>query len=160
MPPKKKATTNTKDQTQQKVKGLFDHIDAIYTNQKPDYYTSLSDGDKKSYNNYMVNKFLSMNPHQLPFVNELQKYTLTPELHYAFFSRVIPKGKQFNKYIKSKKESSYETWLVDLVREHYSVSTGEATDYLDIFYKHNKAELKQLCQMYGKTEKELKKVKL
>ena len=142
------------------MKGLFDHIDAIYTNQKSDYYTSLSDADKKSYNNYMVNKFLSMNPHQLPFVNELQKYTLTPELHYAFFSRVIPKGKQFNKYIKSKKESSYEAWLVDLVREHYNVSTAEATDYLDIFYKHNKAALRGLCQMYGKTEKEIKKAKL
>ena len=160
MPPKKKSDTSTKDQTQQKVKGLFDHIDAIYTNQKPDYYSSLSDGDKKSYNNYMVNKFLSMNPHQIPFVNELQKYTLTPELHYAFFSRVIPKGRQFNKYIKSKKESSYEEWLVGLVTRHYQVSRGEATEYLDIFYKHNKEELRRLCQMYGKTDKELKKVKL
>jgi hypothetical protein len=101
-----------------------------------------------------------MNPHQLPFVNEVQKYTLTPELHYAFFSRVIPKGKQFNKYIKSKKESSYETWLVGLVGEHYNVSSAEATDYLDIFYKHNKAGLRTLCQMYGKTEKEIKKAKL
>jgi len=157
MPPKKK---HTNEQTPQKFKGLFDHIDAIYTNQKPDYYTSLSDGDKKSYNNYMVNKFLSMNPHQLPFVNELQKYILTPELHYAFFSRVIPKGKQFNKYIKGKKENTYDAWLVDLVREHYGVSSAEATDYLDIFYKHNKAELRGLCQMYGKEEKLIKKAKL
>jgi len=142
------------------VKGLFDHVDAIYTNQKSDYFTSLSDADRKSYNNYMVNKFLSMNPHQLPFVNELQKYTVSPELHYAFFSRVIPRGKQFNKYIKDKKENVYETWLVDLVREHYAVSSTEATEYLDIFYKHDKGELRKLCQMYGKTDKELKKVKL
>ena len=156
MPPKQKKQENQKEKT----KGLFDHIDAIYTNQKPDYYTSLTDGDKKSYNNYMVNKFLSMNPHQLPFVNELQKYTLTPELHYAFFSRVVAKGKQFNKYIKSKKDSSYETWLVELVGRHYEVSSTEAADYLDIFYKHNKEELRRLCQMYGKTEKELKKAKL
>jgi hypothetical protein len=156
MPPKKKVSA---EQTT-KAKGLFDHIDAIYTNQKSDYFISLSDADKKSYNNYMVNKFLSMNPHQLPFVNELQKYTLSPELHYAFFSRVIPRGKQFNKYIKGKKESAYETWLVDLVRGHYNVSTAEATDYLDIFYKDNKGELRTLCQMYGKTEKEIKKVKL
>jgi len=139
---------------------LFDHVDAIYTNQKPDYFTMLSDSDKKSYNNYMVNKFLSMNPHQLPFVNELQKYTLSPELHYAFFSRVIPRGKQFNKYIKGKKENDYETWLVDLVREHYKVSSTEAKEYLYIFYKHNKEKLRKLCQMYGKTDKELKKIKL
>jgi hypothetical protein len=160
MPPRKKITTAQNEPTLSKVKGLFDHVDAIYTNQKSDYFTSLSDADKKSYNNYMVNKFLSMNPHQLPFVNELQKYTVSPELHYAFFSRVIPRGKQFNKYIKGKKENSYETWLVDLVREHYCISTVEAIDYLDIFYKHDKRELRKLCQMYGKTEKELKKAKL
>ena len=160
MPPKKKTSNQPQQNTQSKTKGLFDHIDAIYTNQSTDYFTSLSDADKKSYNNYMVNKFLSMNPHQLPFVNELQKYTLTPELHYAFFSRVIPKGKQFNKYIKGKKENDYDAWLVDLVREHYGVSSAEATDYLDIFYKHNKAELRGLCQMYGKEEKLIKKAKL
>lgn len=157
MPPKKKTT---QPNNQSKTKGLFDHVDALYTNQSPDYFTSLSDADKKSYNNYMVNKFLSMNPHQLPFVNELQKYTITPELHYAFFSRVLQKGRQFNKYIKGKKENDYETWLVDLVREHYAVSTAEATDYIEIFYKHNKGELRTLCQMYGKTEKEVKKAKL
>ena len=160
MPPKKKTSNQPQQNNQSKTKGLFDHVDAIYTNQKSDYYTSLSDADKKSYNNYMVNKFLSMNPHQLPFVNELQKYTLTPELHYAFFSRVIPKGKQFNKYIKGKKENDYDAWLVDLVREHYGVSSAEATEYLDIFYKHNKAELRGLCQMYGKEEKLIKKAKL
>ena len=58
-----------------KPKGLFDHVEAIYTNQRIDYFDNLSDGDKKSYNNYMVNRFLSMNVHQAPFVNELQKYT-------------------------------------------------------------------------------------
>lgn len=156
MPPKKKASV---EQTT-KVKGLFDHVDALYTNQSPDYFTSLSDADKKSYNNYMVNKFLSMNPHQLPFVNELQKYSILPELHYAFFSRVLQRGRQFNKYIKGKKENSYETWLVNLVREHYAVSTAEATDYLDIFYKHNKSDLRRLCQMYGVEEKIIKKAKL
>jgi len=93
---------------------LFDHVDALYTNQSPDYFTSL----------------------------------------------VLQRGRQFNKYIKGKKENDYEAWLVDLVREHYSVSTGEATDYLEIFYKHNKEELRTLCQMYGKTEKEIKKIKL
>jgi hypothetical protein len=154
---KKQLPTN---QNPQKVKGLFDHIDAIYTNQTPNYYTALSDADKKSYNNYMVNRFLSMNPHQLPFVNELQKYTLTPELHYAFFSRIIPRGKQFNKYIKSKKESSYESWLIELVANHYNVSKAEALDYLDIYYEHNRGELRLLCEMYGVDSKTMKRAKL
>lgn len=143
-----------------KPKGLFDHIDAIYTNQQPNYFDTLSEADKKSYSNYMVNKFLSMNVHQVPYVNELQKYTLTPELHYAFFSRIIPKGKQFNKYIKKTKDVKYEEWLVNIVVRHYNVSIVEAEEYLQIYYKQDKAALKALCQAYGVSDKELKKVKL
>jgi hypothetical protein len=159
MPPKKKQA-QTKETNQSKTKGLFDHIEQIYVGQNPDYFDTLSDADKKSYSVYMVNKFLSMNPHQSPFVNEMQKYTLPNDIHYAFFSRVIPKGRQFNKYIKSKKESVYESWMVDLVRKHYDISAAEATDYLEIYYKHNKEELRKLCQMYGTEEKVIKKAKL
>lgn len=159
MPPKKKQA-QTKEPNQSKTKGLFDHIDEIYVGQRPDYFDILSDADKKSYSVYMVNKFLSMNPHQLPFVNEVQKYTLPSDTHYTFFSQIIPKGRQFNKYIKSKKEASYETWMVDLVRKHYDISTTEATEYLEIYYKHNKLALRTLCQAYGIDDKTLKKVKL
>ena len=42
---------------QTKTKSLFDHVDAIYTNQKIDYFGTLTEADKKSYNNYMVNRF-------------------------------------------------------------------------------------------------------
>jgi hypothetical protein len=101
-----------------------------------------------------------MNPHQLPFVNELQKYTVSPELHYAFFSRVIPRGRQFNKYIKSVKETKYESWLVEIVVKHFQVSKKEALDYLDIYYEKSKGELRLLCEMYGIDKKYLKSAKL
>ena len=35
---------------QTKTKSLFDHVDAIYTNQKIDYFGTLTEADKKSYN--------------------------------------------------------------------------------------------------------------
>jgi hypothetical protein len=143
-----------------KPKGLFDHVEAIYTNQRIDYFDNLSDGDKKSYNNYMVNRFLSMNVHQAPFVNELQKYTLPPNIHYMFFSQILPKGKQFNKYIKKAKDVKYEEWLVDIITRHFNVSVMEAEEYLEIYYKQNKSALKLLCQAYGISDKALKKVKL
>ena len=143
-----------------KPKTLFDHIDAIYTNQRVDYFDNLSDGEKKTYNNYMVNRFLSMNPHQVPFVNELQKYNLPSNIHYLFYSQVLPKGKQFNKYIKKTKEVKYEDWLVNIVVKHFNVSTMEAEEYLNIYYAQNKSALKLLCQTYGIDNKTLKKVKL
>lgn len=145
---------------QNKSKGLFDHVDAIYTNQKIDYFDALTDADKKSYNNYMVNRFLSMNPHQLPFVNELQKYNLDTKTHYLFFSQILPRGKQFNKYVKKTKEVKYEEWMVDIIVRHFNVSIFEAEEYLEIYYNQNKSSLRMLCESYGIDSKRIKKAKL
>ena len=142
------------------AKTLFDHINAIYLEQKKNYFSTLDDGEKRTYSNYMVNRFLSMNPHQLPLVNEIQKYNLPSDVHYLFLATTIPRGKQYNKYVKAAKETKYEEWLVDLVAKHYNVSQVEATSYLEIYYKDDKAALRSLCEQYGIDPKVIKKAKL
>lgn len=141
-------------------KSLFDHINSIYQEQKKNYFQTLTDGDKKTYSAYMVNRFLSMNIHQLPLVNEIQKYTLPNETHYLFFATTLPRGKQYNKYVKAAKETKYEEWLVTLVARHYCVSETEAISYLDIYYKDDKPALRSLCEKYGVDPKVIKKAKL
>ena len=151
-----------KDQTEEPspYKTLFDHIDAIYLNQKRNYFSTLSDGDKKTYNTYMVNKFLSMNVHQLPLVNEVQKYQLTPDIQYLFYASVLPRGKQFNKFVKAAKEQKYEPWLVDLIRKVFEVSGQQAEEYLSLYYDKYPDKLRRLCEDYGVDPKLIKKVKL
>ena len=147
----------------QKSMGLFDYINGIYQDQSIDFFDSMSDYDKKGYKNskYMIHRFLSMNPHYIPIVNEVQKYTQIPSrAHYQFLTSIIPKGKQFNKYIKSTDETKYESWLIELVSKHYGVSSKEAMEYIEIYYRDNKQELKSLCQKYGIDQKQLKKAKL
>ena len=78
--------------------GPFDHVDEIYMRQRPDYFDTLSTSDKKSYNQYMINRIISMNVHQLPYVNYIQMYPVPNECHYSFFRYIIPKKKQYNKY--------------------------------------------------------------
>jgi hypothetical protein len=141
-------------------KTLFDHIDAIYTNQKRNYFSTLSDGDKKTYNAYMVNKFLSMNVHQLPLVNEVQKYQLTPDIQYLFYASVLPRGKQFNKFVKAAKEQKYEPWLMDLIRKVFEVSGQQAEEYLSLYYDKYPDKLRRLCEDYGVDPKLIKKAKL
>ena len=142
------------------AKTLFDHINEIYQSQKKNYFSTLDDGEKRTYSAYMVNRFLSMNIHQLPLVNEIQKYTLPNETHYLFFASTIPRGKQYNKYVKAVKETKYEEWLVDLVAKHYCVSQVEAITYLEIYYRDDKPALRELCEKYGIDNKILKKAKL
>ena len=90
-----------------KKKSLFDHINQITTVQNPNYWDEISDEDKKSWSNYMVNRFLSMKPEWIELVNELQKYNLKPKELYKLYTNVLPKGKQWLKYTKGKKLQTY-----------------------------------------------------
>ena len=56
-----------------KKKSLFDHVNQVTSVQNPSYWDEISDEDKKSWSNYMVNRFLSMKPDWIDLVNEIQK---------------------------------------------------------------------------------------
>ncbi len=158
--PKKK---NVPAESTEKKNDLFGLLDAIYTNQTIEFFDNLSDADKKTYKNsrYMLHRFISMNPNYVPVVNAVQKYTSMPErAHYQFLTEILPKGKQYNKYIKGDKEEKYKSWLVDIVSKHYHVSRTEAIQYLEIYYTHNKPALRVLCEGYGIDLKTLKSAKL
>jgi len=144
------------------AKTLFDHLNAIYTDQSIDYFDTLEDADKKSFSAYMINRLISMNPSYAQVVNEFQLYlnTIGPRESYLFYSQIVPRGKQFNKYIKSQKKETYDEWLVELIRRHYDVSRYEATEYLRIYFScdENKAGLRKLLEQYGTEPKKINKV--
>lgn len=144
-------------------KELFDFLAGITENQSSKFFDELTDTEKKKYktSRYMIHRFLSMNSNYLPVVNALQKYSNIPDrCHYLFLTNMLPRGRQFNKYIKGAKETKYEGWLVDLVAKHYHVSTKEAIEYIEIYYQHNKVELRELCEKYAVDKKQLKQAKL
>lgn len=161
MPPKKKLVST--EPKEHKGKELFDFVNMIQQDGKLSSFDNMTDAEKKKYktSRYMIHRFLSMNPAYSPVVNAVQKYTQMPErAHYQFLTGIIPKSRQFNKYIKGSKDDRYESWLVDLVANHNNVSKVEAITYLDIYYHHDKNALREICQMYGIDSKTLKKVKL
>ena len=57
-----------------KVKGLFDHINHIREVKNPDYYNTLSDVEKTSFNKYMIVRFLSMDPDLVEEMAFISKY--------------------------------------------------------------------------------------
>ena len=58
------------------AKSLFDHIKAITSVQSPTYWDTLEDDDKKTWSNYMVHRFLSMNPDWIEVLSEIQPLSL------------------------------------------------------------------------------------
>lgn len=145
-----------------KTKTLFDHINHVTSKQTKDYWDTLNDKEKKNWSNYMVHRFLSMKSEWIDIVNEIQKYTLRPQDLYKLYTNVLPKGKQWLKYVKGKKSMTYPQWLLDIISKYYEVSLVESQEYLDIFYstEQNKANLKAILQKYGVEEKEIKKLRL
>ena len=69
-----------------KKKSLFDHVNQVTAVQNPNYWEDISDEDKKTWSNYMVNRFLSMNTSWLELTNEVQRYDLPPEILYKLYT--------------------------------------------------------------------------
>jgi hypothetical protein len=143
-----------------KCKSLWDHLKHIYEVQDENYFKSLTESDKKSWNTYMINRFISMNPNFLPIVNFLQQYYDLPhELYYKLLISAIPRGKYFFPYIKPGKEF-YEKGLIDIIKNHFEIKSDEAVDYLNILYQDDdgKEYVKNICKKYGMDEKEIKEI--
>ena len=70
----------------------MDHINQITKVQNPKYWVQISEEDKKTWSNYMVNRFLSMKSEWIELVNELQKYNLEPKELYKLYTNVLPKS--------------------------------------------------------------------
>ena len=145
-----------------KRKSLFDHIKHITDVQSPNYWDDISDEDKKSWSNYMVNRFLSMKMDWVELVNEVQKYQLKPKELYKVYTDILPKKKQWLKYIKGDKSMKYPKWVYEIVAKHLEVSLREAAGAVEVYeISHGgQAELTDILIKYGKTEEEIRKIGL
>ena len=146
------------------AKGLFDHINAITKDQDPKYWDKLEDADKKTWSNWLIIRYMSMNPDWVEMVAEIQPYIqeAPPKAVYKALIGVIPKGKTYLRYMKGKSVKDYEQWIIDLVAKWFMVSSREASEYLDILYESTigREEIKRIAEAYGTNPKEITKLKL
>ena len=147
-----------------KSKTLFDHIKAVTQFQDPKYWDKLEESDKKTWSNYMIHRFLSMNPDWIEVLSEIQPYTqvLEPKQLYLSLIGIIPKGRYFLKYTKGKKDNKYESFLIDILVQDFQCSTKEAEDYCEILYstREGRENIKYICEKYGIDKKQITKLKL
>ena len=156
---KKKAKKNSLGP---KKKTLFDHIGHIREKQTPNYFETLADQDKKTFVNYMINRFLSMDYDLVEVIDQLQKHSvgLKPRDYYRILIEVVPRKRAFHKYVKSRKASENDVELVEFIASHFEVSEKEADEYINLFKltESGMTELRELCAKYGKETKEVNKL--
>tara|TARA_B110001454_G_scaffold33001_1_gene32343 strand:+ start:27 stop:452 length:426 start_codon:yes stop_codon:yes gene_type:complete len=140
-----------------KLKSLFDHINHITSKQTKGYWDTLNETEKKQWSNYMINRFLSMKMEWTDFVNEIQKLKLDSYQLYVVYSSILPKGKQYLKYIKRKKGTIYSKQVIQKISEYFQISQSESEDYLNLLAKE---QIRELISLYGYDNKELKQMGL
>ena len=115
----------------------FDHIKNLHTKKRR--WEDFNDEEKKSFNVFIINKGLSMNPNYLGIVNMVQNFTglnqvLSQKEVFNIYFKLLPNKFRFYKWIKgikNKKDKDKAEYLA----MHFKVSTREAYDYLQILDK-------------------------
>jgi len=132
---------------------IFDWLNQITYDKQP--WNSFTEEDKKSFEPYMIHRFLSMNPEYIEFVNLVQTFPYTDkEKIYNIYLYMIPKKKMFLKYIKSSTKKKQEK-LLGYIASYYECSLGEANEYIDILRENG---VKDILNKIGVDEKEQKKL--
>lgn len=111
---------------------VFDIVKRIMTSK--DDWNTIPEEERSTWNSWMVNKILSMNPDYCEVVNVIQKntWTLKPEYLYKVYVDIIPKGYIFSKYIKNNNKTEYKLEQVKAISTYYNISTNDAKEYIDM----------------------------
>ena len=112
----------------------FDHIKNLHTKKR--HWEDFNDEEKKSFNVFIINKALSMNPSYLGIVNMIQNFTglnqiLSQKEVFNIYFNLLPSKFRFYKWIKGEKNKK-EKEKAEYLAMHFKVSTREAYDYLKI----------------------------
>jgi len=145
---------STTKQPKPKSFTIFDFVKAIIDT-KQDWNTFTPE-QKKTFNNYMIHKFLSMNPKYIEIVNYIQGLNFKDNQKlYEVYCFMIPKSKNtYSPYIKSNtKKASPEA--AQHVAEYFECSLTEAEGYISLT---DAKWLENILATKGVDEKEIKKL--
>ena len=125
----------------------FDHIKNLHTKKRR--WEDFNDEEKKSFNVFIINKALSMNPNYLNIVNMVQNFTglnqiLSQKEVFNLYYSLLPNKFRFYKWIKGEKTKK-DKEKAEYLAIHFKVSTREAYDYLKIL---DKKTINQITKNY------------
>ena len=125
----------------------FDHLKNLHTKKRT--WDNFNDEEKKSFNVFIINKALSMNPNYLGIVNMVQNFTglnqiLSQKEVFNLYYSLLPNKFRFYKWIKGEKTKK-EKEKAEYLAMHFEVSIREAYDYLKIL---DKKTINQIIRNY------------
>ena len=135
---------------------IIDWINQVLVHKKP--WDSFIESDQKTFNSFIINRWLSMDNEFIEIVNYFQKYaigTLEPREVYKWYCDILPKGKRFNKYIKGKKSKKYDKDLINILLKYFECSKLHLEEYLEFL---SKEDITNILIKYGTDKKKIKRL--
>ena len=135
---------------------IIDWMNQLLVHKNP--WSEFSEDEQKKFSPFIINRWLSMDKEFIEIVNVFQKYaigTLESREVYKWYCNVLPRGKRFNKYIKSKLNKKYDKELVNIITNHFECSKLQVQEYLELI---DREELKSILEMYGLDKKTMKRL--
>ena len=135
---------------------IIDWMNQLLIYKKP--WGEFTEAEQKSFSPFIVNRFLSMDTDFIGIINFLQKYTIgmmESKDIYNLYCNLLPKGKRYNKYIKSKKSKKYNSDLIKTLINYFECSILHIEEYLEIL---SKDDLQYILTKYGYDSKTIKKM--
>lgn len=138
---------------QKHIKDLFGWLNEITQNKTS--IENISEESWKSWNTFMINKYVSMCPEYIELVNYVQRipYDQNKQI-YSIYREMIPKRKVWLKWIGSKKKSKNQT-ATEYIAKYFECSLGEAEEYMDILREHG---VRSILYKMGVGEEEAEKL--
>ena len=148
------------------VKSFYDFLKRLTKfgyHQNLNFWNSLDD-TKKKYSQYMINRYLSMEPDFITLVNDIQilqgSSKLSDKHHFLLWSELLPNKNIFFKYIGKDKSMNWPKQWIEIVSKHFEISMTEAHDAMEMYMvsEGGKLELYEILTRHGIAEKDIRKV--
>jgi len=104
--------------------------------------------EEKAYQPFLINKALSYHQDSVFFANEMNiRHGTENRLQYMFFLNTLRKRQRFSKWSRP-----YISKKLDVVKQHYQVSTKIAKEYVELLTDKQMKELKKTMNLGGLNE--------
>lgn len=135
------------EEVKESTKSLYDLIYEIIVKKSDLDFTD--DKINKNYNQYYINRNLSMCDLYIPIVNEINKYNFSNKEHYNFFKSVIPRRSQRQYFCYIKKPKDLNATDKKYISDYFDVGLKEANEYIKILTEQQIEDILNVYR-YGK----------
>ena len=135
---------------------IIDWMNQLLVHKK--HWNEFTEDEQKRFSPFIINRWLSMDKEFIEIVNYFQKYsigTLQSREVYEWYRNILPKGKRFNKYIKSKMNKKYDDYLINTLCNYFECSKLQVVEYIKLI---SKEDLVSILEKYGTNPKQIKNI--